>query len=1747
MTSLALCVSSVLLASPPSASANPAATGLVIREVYGAGGNAGAPFNADFVELYNPTGAAIELRGMSLQYRSAAGNPGGSPFALVGSVPSNTSFLVRMSATGAVGAALSADLVAGPAIAMASDSGQVLLVDGVGVVSGSGNFAGAAGVIDMVGYGTAATSYETGPTANASTANSVNRSIAGGDSDNNSTDFALAAPSPQSCSCAAPYTTTPATIAEVQGDNTAVSPFYGQGVSLQGVVTAVYSAASGFNGFYLQTAGSGGATDATPGAADAVFVFGNAAMSINPVVGDHLAVTGPVVEFAGTTEVVPTAAADVTRVASTPDPVTALAAAYPTTEAAREAHEGELLAPTDTFTVTNTFATNQFAEIGLATGTKPLIQPTDVARPGTAEVDAIAADNAARGVVLDDGASTNFLSNATTKAIPLPWLSIDNPVRVGARATFAGPVVLEYRNNAWKFQPTTPVTDAGSATVTFQNTRTEAPQPVGGDLRLATFNVLNYFNTTGEAWVAAGAGRTCTYFTDRDNARVTNNVCAPDGPRGAAQDDDLARQQAKIVAAINALGADVVSLEEIENSVKLGEADRDDAVSALVTALNTAAGSDRWAFAPSPSAADLPALAEQDVIRTAFIYNPNTVEAVGAPRVLVGDADFANAREPLAQAFKRKGGRDRDGFVVAVNHFKSKGDASPPATGDNANGLQGAFNGDRTRQAASLVEFVNAFAADRGLARVFLTGDFNSYTEEDPMHVLYDAGFTKVESDTPGEASYSFSGLSGSLDHVLANDAALARVTGADIWDINASESVAFEYSRHNYNVTNFYQPNPFRASDHNPEVVGIRLRDPAGPVQLNLLGVNDFHGRINTNTVKWAGTVEKLTADAGDEPTLMVGAGDLIGASEFPSAVAQDQPTIDVMNALGLDASAVGNHEFDRGWLDLRDRVIGPVGSRNAKWEYLGANVYATGTTDPVLPEYALFDLDGISVAVVGAVTEETSTLVSPGGITQIDFGNPVDAVNRVAGELSDGDPANGEAQVIVASFHAGAQQGVGSNYAAEVAKGGEFAQMANLDPSVDVIFNGHTHQAYAWDAPIPGGAGATRPIIQTGQYADNVGQVTLSVDPTTGNVVTYSVRNVARLTTADAELVATYPRVAQVKTIVDAALAQAAVVGNQPVGSQTADLTRAFSNGSYVNGRWVAPIPRTEDRGSESTLGDLVGNALRDGIPAEMGTADLGIVNPGGLRADLIFAGNTAQNPANGDGVITYAEANGVLPFVNNIWLIELTGAQLKAVLEQQWQTNPGGPTPARPFLALGLSDNVKTTLDPTKPEGSRVTSVTIDGVAIHPAATYTVSTFSFLGTGGDNFRAFRDGVARDTGLVDRDLWISYLQGHANVAPDFVREHVYESGMPAVVYAGQHVELSLSKLNLTSLGSPENTTLRIVATDETTTVVLGTIPVTAGSASVEFDVPAAFAGGGFIELTARPSQTVVRIPIGVRGSATVDGSAEPIAYGSEGTVVATVSPASATGTVELYRADLLLGSGTIVEGSAEIVLAAGSLEPGAYRLRLEYSGDLTHSPAVGHVDVVVTKAAALVSATATPTTVKVKKGTTTVAVNVSAEGVSPTGSVAAYVNGSVVASADLVAGAATLTVGPFASVGVAEIEVRYLGDAHVATGTDAVSVTVVKNRPRVNVVRTPAVVKRNATRAVFTVTVTAPGLVATGTVQVKVDGALFATKTLVNGTTSVRLNPFGLLGSHDIKLIYSGDASLERVAETRTLDVVP
>ncbi|WP_158865747.1 ExeM/NucH family extracellular endonuclease [Leifsonia sp. AG29] len=1425
-----------LVATPALASTD--GTGVVINEAYLSGGSAGAAFTNKFVELYNPGDQGVSLTGWSLQYRSAGGTGASNGVVpLTGSIAAKGYYLVSGASNGTAGAALPAPDVASTSLNPSGTTGTLILAKSPTALSlPTGSVTGDATVADLLGYGgsnTFETAKAAAPSGNTDVKSLVRASFK--DTDDNSADFSLSASiTPQNTASSGGGTDPGAgdpgqpgdavSIADIQGTGD-TSPKAGQTVTTTGFVTAQY-ATGGFNGFYLQTAGTGGAVDlATHTASDAVFVFGSSAAA-GVKIGDYVSVTGAVSEYQGLTEITASKVGQLDKAGvSAPAPATV---GLPGTDAQRESLEGMLIAPQGAFTVTDVYDANQYGEIALAAGDKPLVQPTETARPGTPEYTAAIADNKARAVTLDDGASTNFLS-AANKSKPLPYLSLTAPVRVGEPVTFTKPVILDYRNSTWKFQPTSELTPAVAADVqpvTFGNTRTAAPENVGGDLRLATFNVLNYFTTTGDQLSG------CTFYTDRAGNPITvNSGC---DARGAANAENLKRQQDKIVAAINGLGADVVSLEEIENSARFGE-NRDSALSTLVAALNTAAGSEVWAFVPSPT--KLPAT--EDVIRTAFIYKKANAVPVGGS-VILDDAAFSNARQPLAQAFKKVGTKDSDAFIAIVNHFKSKGSGTG-ADADQGDG-QGASNASRVKQATALVAFADERKKTLGLDKVLLIGDFNAYLKEDPIKVLTDAGYVDQVSTRTTKHTYSFDGTVGSLDHVLASPAADKAIAGADVWNINSGESVALEYSRYNYNVTNLYAPDQYRSSDHDPIVVGLGLK--AAPVNLNLLNINDFHGRIDSNTVKFAGTIEKLRAEGGDPSTLFLSAGDNIGASLFASASAGDVPTLDVLNALGLKTSAVGNHEFDRGYTDLTGRV-----KDAAAFSYLGANVYKKGTKDPALPEYAVFPVDGLKVGVIGAVTQETPTLVSPGGVSTLDFGDPVEAVNRVAGELTDGDPANGEADVIVAEYHEGAGFGTpeGATLDQEVAAGGAFADIVTkTSAKVSAIFTGHTHKVYAWDAPVPGVDGATRPIVQTGSYGENIGQITLTVDPETDTVTGHTARNVARTTDSDASLVAAYPRVAQVKTIVDKALADAAAIGNQKVGSVTKDITTAYLNGAR------------DDRMSESTLGNLVADSLLSTLsPADLGGAEIGVVNPGGLRAELLYGT---------DGSVTYAQANAVLPFVNNLWTTTLTGAQFKEALEQQWQRNADGTVPSRPFLNLGLSKNVSYTYDASRPEGDRITSIIVNGQPIDPAKPYRIGSFSFLLQGGDNFRAFAAGKdTKDSGLIDRDAWIGYIEKNSPLSPSFARRGVGVSGVPTgTLQPGQQVSFAVSKLNLTSLGSPANT--RLDLTWAGSGAALGSVPVDAsGNATATFTVPADAAGASTLVLTAPDSGTTVRVALSV------------------------------------------------------------------------------------------------------------------------------------------------------------------------------------------------------------------------------------------------------------------------------------------
>ena len=1490
-TGTLVAASMIAIAGPTQAAVEPTAA-VIIHEVYGGGGNSGAAVKHDFLELYNTTNAPVDLAGWSVQYASSSGTNWSGLIPLTGSIAAKSTFLIQ-GATGTAGAgARLPDADATSTLDMSGANGNVAL----STASAKLTCLGAAcasdpAIVDLVGYGTGANFAGAAPAPAASNSTSVSRT-AGVNSANNVADFTAGAPSPTN----AAGETLPAVppvedagdlaIAQIQGTGN-TSPVAGKTATTKGVVTAAYPA-GGFGGYAIQTEGTGGPLDPAQSASHGLFVYSPATVGAVEI-GDYVEVAGLVSEFNGLTQMTVEDASGLEVLAGAGiDPIAATPAAWPATDAKRELLESMLVQVTGDMTVTNTFSTHQYGEVGLASGTKALVQPTDAVRPGP-QVAVIEAENAKRAVVLDDGASTNFLSSGSTSQTP-PYVSLTNPVRVGAKATFTDPVVVDYRNNTWKLNPTKQVLP-GAETVSFANTRTPAPDAGAlgaGDLRIASFNVLNYFTTLG----ANVAG--CTAYNDRAGAGITTKSCPGNGPRGAWNAANLTRQQDKIVAAINATDASVTGLMEIENSVVLGQP-VDSAVTTLVAALNDASQPGKWAFVPSSG--DLPATAEQDVITNAIIYQPALVTPVHRSLALGTQSGpggaYVNAREPIAQIFTAEGGGEE--FLAVVNHFKSKGSAgSAPGDADSGDG-QAASNGSRILQATALASWVGSVQASFGVAPVALLGDFNAYTMEDPLEVLYDAGYVDAVTDFGvDKASYSFSGLSGSLDHVLLNAAFRARATGADIWNINAPESIALEYSRYNAVGTLFYADNAYRSSDHDPVIVNFSPQ-ALSTSKINLLNTNDFHGRIDKNAVKFAGTVEQLRAERGEDKTLFFGAGDLIGASLFASASAEDRPTIDVFNALKLNASSVGNHEFDKGYQDLVKRV-----AKRADWEYLGANVYLRGTDLPALPTYKIFEINGVKVGVIGAVTEDTPSLVTPGGIAALDFRDPVAGVNQVAAQLSNGDEDDDEADIIVAEYHEGAALSAaeGGTLANQVAAGGAFARIVlQTAPEVDAIFTGHTHKTYAWDAKIPG-QDRTRPVLQTGSYGDHIGQVVLTVDNASKELLGYTMRNVARTTTADDVLVATYPRVAAVKGIVDAAIAEADVAGSVVVGSVTADITTAFIGTAR------------DDRSRESTLGNLVANSLRESLSSpETGGAEIGIVNPGGLRAELLYAKSGDEAT---DGQVTFAEANAVLPFVNNLWTTTLTGAQFKVLLEQQWQTNAAGEVvTARPFQQLGFSDNVSYTYDASRELGDRITSIAIDGKAIEEGEDYRIGTFSFLAQGGDNFRVFGDASGTtDSGLVDRDAWIAYLKAHADLTPDFARHAVGVAGAPSSVAVSDSLEIAVSGLDLTSLGSPANSSIVATFTGgglPAAGLELGSFPVTNGAASVTGSVPGAAAGADTLTLVAAPSGTTIFIPIEVATTPVVP---------------------TATTTMLVVSGELVAGKSVILRGAVSPANAVGRIE---------------------------------------------------------------------------------------------------------------------------------------------------------------------------------------------------------------------------
>ena len=1203
-------------------------------------------------------------------------------------------------------------------------------------------------------------------------------------------------------------------IADVQGTGDA-TPLAGTVVTVQGVVTADYrlSTGSGYRGFYLQDPDG----DPADGRSDGIFIF-SANSDPAVAIGDLITVTGEASEYNGQTQISATTneAYDVVQAAVGVPAVTVLPDSV--VGAAREVYEGMLVAPESAY-LSSSHQLFSFGSLWLNVGDLA-IKATETTDAGDAAT-AIGAANRANRLLVDDGYSIR-VDNAAHPG--QGYFDAGTVVRNGDRfVSPAAGMVLGWGFDDWRLQPQRPVNVATDASLepTWEtlNPRNDAPAEVGGDFAVGAFNVFNYFTTFGG------------------------------DARGAEDEAAFLVQQSKIVAAINALDADIVALMEIENSVKLGE-EPDEALGNLVDALNAASAPGTWAFVPTPVA--LQDAAITDFITNAIIYKPAVAIPVGDSFADVDETVWDIAREPVAQTF------DVDGKVITVvaNHFKSKSRPSGSSDPEPAD-LQGFFNAERVEQANRLAGFAGAIQADPAKGEnVILLGDFNAYHEEDPSQVLTGAGYLDLVPDTTDEYTYTFDGELGSLDHAYVSPALAPYVTGTDVWTINSPE-----WSDRGYEYAAAEAGTPFRSSDHDPIKVGLSSALP--PVNIDMLSINDFHGRLEAappiaGAAVLAGMVDSYRA--ANPNTVFVGAGDLIGASTFTSFIQNDEPTIDALNAMGLDASAFGNHEFDQGRDDVDDRII-----PRADWDYLSANIYDKATNKPAFQEYYLQDFDGVTVGFIGAMTEELPSLVSPAGIETLTVKPVVPEVNRVADALTDGDDANGEADVIVLLVHEGAATPAIESATDPATPFGKIVNGANAN--IDAIVSGHTHLAYDHEIPIAG-TDKLRPVISSGQYGEAYSHTSISVDPKTGELLSISaeVKPLAGEFAPDPE----------VEAIVADAVAVAKVLGAVKVGEITASFNRAKQTAEG-----------SENRGGESTLGNFVAD-VQLWATKDLGS-EIAFMNPGGLRANLTYESSGAGDA---DGNLTFAEAAAVQPFANTLVTTDLTGEQIRQTLEQQWQ--PAGA--ARPFLKLGVSEGFTYTYDPAAPAGSRVTAMFLNGEAIALDGVYGVTINSFLASGGDNFAALAQGANKaDSGKIDLQSMVDFFKANPVASPDLSQRAVGVnlSAPDADGYSpGDQVTLTLSSLLFsngeanagTAVVSAGGTSLGSAAIDPA--IVDTTDEV--GRATMTVTIPASTPGGTLLlDVTVPETGTAVVVPLTIVGSAVPPGTATPPVLANSGAVI--------------------------------------------------------------------------------------------------------------------------------------------------------------------------------------------------------------------------------------------------------------------
>jgi len=559
----------------------------------------------------------------------------------------------------------------------------------------------------------------------------------------------------------------------------------------------------------------------------------------------------------------------------------------------------------------------------------------------------------------------------------------------------------------------------------------------------------------------------------------------------------------------------------------------------------------------------------------------------------------------------------------------------------------------------------------------------------------------------------------------------------------------------------------------------------------VRVIAFNDFHGYIDspgtvsvtdpndsTKTIKeplgGAAYLATLVQQLKHDNTLnvVVGAGDMVGASPLDSALFHDEPTIQALNQIGLEFTSVGNHEFDKGQTELLRKQNGgcfpggTVGSdtclvngsfAGASYKYLAANVIDNSTGKPLFPPYAIkqFDLGNgqkVSIAFIGLVLKETPNLVTASGVADLTFKDEADTANALLPELK----AQGVNAVVVL-IHQGIYTKVGFNDPSCTGANGELTGILDkLDPSIKLVISGHTHWSYV--CPAGQGTAASKVFYTSaGKYGSYLTALDLAMDVASGTITGITAANKLVVNDhATNPAPAAYPTLSADPTV--AALVKqydsaAAPLVNKVVGTVTADFN---TSGEQVS----------SGGGGESPLGDLIADSQLAAAQADPKPAVIAFMNPGGIRNSLYYNPASAGIPASANiqnGQITYGEAYNVQPFGDILTDMDLTGAQIYTILGQQWagQTSP---------KILEVSKGFTYTWDNSKPDGgSKVVdgSVKLNGVAIDKTKTYRVEANNFIAGGGDGFGGFTAGANLYTGGVDVDAFTAYLKANSPLTP--------------------------------------------------------------------------------------------------------------------------------------------------------------------------------------------------------------------------------------------------------------------------------------------------------------------------------------------------------------------------------------------